>query len=297
MTPLLNPFCRIDPLPQVPEPSISVDVLRLDIVHPIVSGNKWFKLKYYLAEAAAARKIILTFGGAYSNHIVATAAAAKKAGIKSLGIIRGEEARRLSPTLAEAKSLGMELFFINRKDYQEKLIPEAINYQQTDLYCIPEGGYGPLGMEGAKDILLQNKTAGYTHIVSAVGTGTTLAGLAAAAGEGQQVIGISVLKNNFSLQSDIEQLLPAGKKQNFKILHDYHFGGYAKCSAELIQFMNDFFRQTAIPSDFVYTGKAFFAVMDLLEKRFFPAGSKILLVHTGGLQGNRSLSKGTLIFG
>lgn len=296
MTTLFNPFCRIDSLPKFSESSIMMDVLRLDLLDPVISGNKWYKLNYYLEEAMALGKTIVTFGGAYSNHIVATAAAARKADLKSIGIIRGERAPTLSPTLIQARDLGMEFIFTSRKDYMDKTIPETITSSEQEFYIIPEGGRGHLGMKGAKDILLENKTDAYTHIVSAVGTGTTLAGLAAAANKGQQIIGISTLKNNFLLEADVEELLPPDKKNIVSILHDYHFGGYAKRTEELIRFMNDFFRQTAVPTDFVYTGKMVYAAMDLVRKQYFPPDSKILLVHTGGLKGNRSLPKGTLIF-
>ncbi|MBB1287160.1 pyridoxal-phosphate dependent enzyme [Flavisolibacter sp. BT320] len=297
MIPLFNPSCRIDSIELAPGLSILMDVLRLDLIDPVVSGNKWFKLNYYLEEAVKSGKTILTFGGAHSNHIVATAAAARKVGLKSIGIIRGERPLVLSPTLVQATELGMELLFSSRNDYKEKRIPETITSSEKNLYIIPEGGRGHLGMLGAKEILLQNKTATYTHILSAVGTGTTLAGLAAASTDSQHVIGISVLKNYFSLGSEVDELLPADKKNNVSILHDYHFGGYAKRKEDLIRFMNNFFRETAIPTDFVYTGKMVYAAMDLARKQFFLPDSKILLVHTGGLQGNRSLPKGTLIFG
>lgn len=297
MNPLVTPFCRIDPLEMIKDLPVRIDVLRLDLVDPIVSGNKWFKLKYYLDEAVVSGKTLLTFGGAYSNHIVATAAAAKMAGLKSIGIIRGERAPQLSPTLLQAQELGMRFFFQSRNDYREKILPDALLHEKHDLYSIPEGGYGTLGVRGASDILGQAQTEKYTHIISAVGTGTTLAGLAIAATPDQQVIGISVLKNNFSLNAEVDQWLPEDKKNAVTIIHDYHFGGYAKRTVELLQFMNDFYRQTAIPADFVYTGKAFFATMDLARKQFFKPGSRILLLHTGGLQGNRSLPKGTLIFG
>ncbi|RYZ60567.1 MAG: pyridoxal-phosphate dependent enzyme [Chitinophagaceae bacterium] len=296
MIPRINPSCRIDPLPLPAENGVSFSVLRLDRLHPIVSGNKWFKLKFYLAEAVASQKTIVTFGGAYSNHIVATAAAAKEAGLLCIGIIRGEEAPHLSATLLQAKSLGMELVFVSRQLYAQKIIPMEISSRQQELYVIPEGGYGNLGMRGASEILQQNQTGSFTHLLSAVGTGTTLAGLAAAAKVNQQVIGISVLKNNYSLQAEIAQLLPEDKKNAFTLLHDYHFGGYAKRSTELLQFMNDFYEMTSVPTDFVYTGKAFFAALDLAKKNFFPTGSNVLLLHSGGLQGNRSLPKGTLIF-
>lgn len=297
MTPLFTPNCRIDPVLMMAGLPITIDVLRLDLIHPVVSGNKWFKLKYYLDEVLASGKTLLTYGGAYSNHIMAMAAAAKMAGIKSIGVIRGEEAAELSLTLVQAQNLGMRLFFQSRDAYREKALPDELRSVREDLYIIPEGGNGELGVKGAKDILWQNQTTTYSHIISAVGTGTTLAGLAAAAGPAQQVIGISVLKNNYSLKEEVEQWLPADKRKNLTLLHDYHFGGYAKHSEELLRFMNDFYRQTAIPSDFVYTGKTFFATMDLARKQFFNPGARILLLHTGGLQGNCSLPKGTLIFG
>ncbi len=296
MTPLFIPSCRIDPLPLPAENSVSFSVLRLDRLHPIVSGNKWFKLKFYLAEAVASQKTIVTFGGAFSNHIVATAAAAKEAGLPCIGIIRGEEAPNPSPTILQAKSLEMEMFFVSRQLYAEKIIPAEISRRQEELYVIPEGGYGHRGMLGASEILSGNQTGNFTHILSAVGTGTTLAGLATAAKESQQVIGISVLKNNLSLQGEVAHLIPVRKKNAFTLLHDYHFGGYAKKSTELLLFMNDFYKKTSIPTDFVYTGKAFYAAFHLAKKNYFPPGSNVLLIHSGGLQGNRSLAKGTLIF-
>jgi 1-aminocyclopropane-1-carboxylate deaminase len=277
----------------------TVDVLRLDVIHPVISGNKWYKLKEYLSEALREnKKGIVTFGGAFSNHIVATAAASYFHDLKSIGIIRGERPATLSNTLTDALSFNMELFFISREDYKTKKVPGVIysKYRQENLYFINEGGYGPKGMEGARQILDEVDTGQYTHIVAAVGTGTMLAGATAAALPHQKVVGISVLKNNFSLQQEIEALLPKEKHHQFHLLHDYHFGGYAKSSKALFHFMNEWFHQTGIPSDFVYTGKLFFAVNDLVSQSFFPTGSKILIIHSGGLQGNRSLPKGTLIF-
>jgi 1-aminocyclopropane-1-carboxylate deaminase len=277
----------------------TVDVLRLDLIHPVISGNKWFKLKEYLNEARSLhKKVILTFGGAYSNHIVATAAATKQAGFKSVGIIRGERPTTVSHSLKEALSYGMDLFFISRKDYREKIIPAEIlqTYALDDIYAINEGGYGKKGVEGAKDILRQIDSSSYTHIIDAVGTGTTLAGLIESSAKHQNIIGISSLKNNYSLQREIENLVCEQNKKRFTLIHDYHFGGYAKYSTELIDCMNEWYQLTGIPSDFVYTGKLFYAVQDLLRKNYFPAGSKLLIVHSGGLQGNQSLAKGTLIF-
>jgi 1-aminocyclopropane-1-carboxylate deaminase len=297
--PELNLSCRIDSLNSFYDFRATVDVLRLDLVHPVISGNKWFKLKAYVEEAKVRNKVLVTFGGAFSNHIVATAAAAKKEGLRSIGIIRGERAPVLSHTLMQAKEYGMELHFTSRKDYKNKIVPEAIRhlYPTDDLYMIPEGGYGEKGVEGAKDILLKNSTSDYTHIISAAGTGTTLAGLIAAAMPHQTLLGISVFKNNQSLEKEIRHLLPFEKQQQFELLHDYHFGGYAKQHKELIRFMNAVYERSGIPTDFVYTAKAFYAAFDLLKNQFFSSDDNVLLIHTGGLQGNLSLPKGTLIFG
>lgn len=275
----------------------TVDVLRLDEIHPVVSGNKWFKLKKYLQDALDKnKKAILSYGGPYSNHIVATAATSHYYNIKSIGIIRGERPKFLSHTLQHALSYNMELHFIDRRDFKEKCIPKTAldALDPEDIYFINEGGYGINGMLGAMEILQQVDRNVYTHILAAVGTGTMLSGLIAAALPGQQVIGIPILKD-YSLEQNIKALLPQ-EKQNFELIYDYHFGGYAKKSPELIQFMNNFYEQTEIPTDFVYTGKLFYAVNDLLTKGFFQKNSKVLVIHSGGLQGNLSLPKGTLIF-
>lgn len=290
---------RIDVVRSLYKFHTTVDVLRLDEIHPLVSGNKWFKLKTYLKEAQRLnKKTIVTFGGAFSNHILATAALSQMTGLHSIGIIRGEESTVLSPTLTDALSFGMQLFFSSREDYKNEKVPQSIFnfYYPEELYFIPEGGYGFCGVEGAKEILKEVDTSGYTHVVAAVGTGTMVAGLAAGCTPNQQVIGISILKNNLSVQKAIETLLPADKHHQFNLLHTYHFGGYAKYSNDLIRFMNEWHQHTGIPSDFVYTGKLFFAVNDLIEKNYFSEATKLLIIHSGGLQGNRSLPKGTLIF-
>jgi 1-aminocyclopropane-1-carboxylate deaminase len=289
---------RIDSLVAYSNSGTSIDVLRLDLVHPVISGNKWYKLQVYLAEAKEQQKIVLTFGGAFSNHLVATAAAAKTMGLKCIGIIRGEEAPVMSHSLVQAKQNGMDLFFISREAYKQKTIPDLVyaSYSAGDLYMIPEGGYGLKGALGASGILPQTAARKYTHILSAVGTGTTLAGLIRASTAAVKIIGVSVLKNNHSLKQEIEALLPADSNHRFELLHQYHFGGYAKYNAELTRFMNTFYKQTGIPTDFVYTAKAFYAATDLLQTGLFTTNDSVLLVHTGGLQGNFSLPKGTLIF-
>lgn len=294
----MNNSCRIDELSAHCDLRNTVDVLRLDLLHPVVSGNKWFKLKHYLAEAESQQKTVLTFGGAFSNHIVATAFAAKEKGLKSIGVIRGEEPPLPSHTLRNAKAYGMELFFTNRSQYKSKIIPKEIfdERKAENIYVVPEGGYGSKGALGAKEILLRNDVSTYTHIVSAVGTGTTVAGLLTGSLPHQKVIGVSAFKNNHSLETEIKSLLPEEKKNGLMLIHDHHFGGYAKHTSELIKFMNSFYLKTGIPTDFVYTGKTFLAAFDLLSKGYFSAGDKILLLQTGGLQGNLSLPKGTLVY-
>jgi 1-aminocyclopropane-1-carboxylate deaminase len=275
----------------------TIDVLRLDEIHPVVSGNKWFKLKNYLFEAIANnKKTILTFGGTYSNHIVATAAASQYYKLKSIGIIRGERPKILSHTLQQALSYDMELYFISRNDYKEKVIPGVVlsTIDPNTIYIVNEGGYGKMGMLGAMEILEELNSNDYSHIIAAVGTGTMLSGIISAAHPDQKIIGIPVLKDD-SLELKIKALLPM-ERQRFQLIFDYHFGGYAKTSPDLIQFMNNWYKQSGMPTDFVYTGKLFFAANDLLEKDFFPKGSKILIIHSGGLQGNLSLPQGTLIF-
>jgi len=281
-------------IPQATEKNVDVSVLRLDKIHQLISGNKWFKLQYYLADARKKKKhTIITRGGAWSNHIIATAAACQVEKFQSIGLIRGEEPRHVSATLRSAKKYGMELFFMSRENYRNKRIPEDIH--KDDYYFIEEGGYGRLGMHGAATILSLLQENDFTHIACAVGTGTMLAGLAQAAVPGQQLIGISVLKGNYQLHDAVNNLLDS-PRNNFIITHDYHFGGYARDELLLIDFMNAFYKQTGIPSDFVYTGKLFYALNDLIDKKFFPHSSRVLVIHSGGLQGNASLNKGTLIF-
>jgi len=319
----------VDPISFLYENKIEVDVLRLDKISPVISGNKWFKLRYYLEEAKSQhKKSILTFGGAWSNHIIATAAVCKMQELNSIGIIRGEEPKELSSTLSHAKKLGMQLVFISRSDYQQKKIPTTLHLP-GDYYIINEGGYGETGAKGASTILDHcNKT--YTHYCCAVGTGTMMAGLINAVSPAQTVLGISVMKNNSALKEMIQALSPSpnyvpnlwlslregapahktlpgedfdspsqfviDKRNNWQLIHGYHFGGYAKHQPVLLRFMNEFYKRTTIPSDFVYTGKLFYAISDLIGKNYFPADSKLLLVHSGGLQGNSSLPEGTLIF-
>ena len=276
-------------------PSVKVDVLRLDLVHPVISGNKWYKLQAYLEDARLKNcSAIVSFGGAWSNHILAVAAACKASGFKSYGIIRGEKPAIPSATLQNAESAGMELVFVTRKAYQEKTIPKK--FTGENYYIIPEGGYGPPGTIGIAAVMRSFLQGDHTHIIASVGTGTMMAGIVKAARSGQQVLGISSMKNNTELAAAINALLPIALHNQFTIDHQYHFGGYGRQQQALFDFMNHWYRQTGIPTDIVYTGKLFYAVNDLIEKSSFPPGSRLLVVHSGGLQGNRSLPKGTLIF-
>lgn len=271
------------------------DVLRIDKIHATVSGNKWFKLKYSLQQAMSLHKTtIVTAGGAYSNHLVATAHACNSMQLKCIGIIRGEQPAALSPTLQECAALGMQFHFTDRISYTDsRKVFEQL--QQPNAYFIEEGGSNECGVKGASEILqlVQND---HTHICCAVGTGTMLAGLLQSAKPHQHVVGISALK--LSPGNTIEAFIgkSTNNKKNYTIHYNYHFGGYAKKNNELIAFMNNFYTQTGIPTDFVYTAKLFYAITDLAAKGYFPANSKLLIIHSGGLQGNRSLPKSALIF-
>ena len=273
--------------------SVKASVLRLDKISPVVSGNKWFKLRFYLDEAVRLKKKgIVTFGGPWSNHIVATAAICNMNGFESLGIIRGEEPENFSLTLQQEKQEKMQLHFVSRSDYRNQKIPDTISID--DYLQVPEGGYGLHGMAGASTIL-DYCTSDFTHCVCAAGTGTMMSGLIDRISPVQTAIGISVLKNAGELPEKITSLTD-NKKNNWQIIEDYSFGGYAKHHPVLLRFMNEFYRDTGIPSDFVYTGKLFYAVSALIKENYFPAESKLLVIHSGGLQGNRSLRTGTLIF-
>lgn len=274
---------------------VHVDALRLDKLHPIVSGNKWFKLKYYLREAQqTGAETIATFGGAYSNHIVATAFAAKELGFSSLGIVRGERPGILSPTLENALSFGMQLHFVSRENYRDK---KKIMAGFLGKYWINEGGFGAPGARGIGDIFEKIELDKYSHIITAAGTGTTMAGIIGKAHPAQTVLGISVMKNNFDLKAQMSSLLsPGDRTKKFEILHRFHFGGYAKKTPELLGFMNEIYSELALPLDFVYTAKAFYALISMVKDGTIPKGSNILFVHTGGLQGNLSLPENSLCY-
>lgn len=278
---------------------LTLEVLRTDRIHPIVSGNKYFKLKYHL-EAAHEQAMtgLISMGGAYSNHLLAIACICHSQKLKSVGIIRGEEPSSYSPTLQQAKQFGMELRFVTRETYQNKPQLEAyFRNQYQNYYWVNEGGRSTLGVKGAAEILLLPTINDYTHILCAAGTGTMMAGLLNAAKAGQLVCGIPVLKIADQKNNDLLHFLEEqSSNRQYSIQYDFHEGGYAKKSTALLSFMNELFRDHQLPSDFVYTGKLFRAIYTLSDKDFFPPGSKLLIIHSGGLQGNQSLPLGSLIF-
>ena len=296
-------LATIDPVkgPQLARQEIHMDCLRLDKIHPVISGNKWFKLQHYLQKAAGPPPHqILTFGGAWSNHIIAAAYASRLAGLPAIGIIRGERPPVLSTTLQAASSYGMQLEFISREEYDQKDQPsfgEQLLQRYPGACIIPEGGAGPEGVEGCRSILEGIDYHSYSHILCAIGTGTMYRGLSQVLRPEQTLIGVPVLKGFTDLSALHRPGLPEENPSPFrKLASDYHFGGYAKKTPPLLAFMNQLYQVTGIPTDFVYTGKLFFAAMDMVQKDLFPAGSRLLLIHSGGLQGNSSLTKGELVF-
>lgn len=274
------------------ERDITLCIKREDTIHPLVSGNKYRKLKYNLVEAQRlGKKGLLTFGGAFSNHIVATAYAGQQAGLATLGIIRGEELADNwmgNPTLDMAAEHGMQFHFISRKEYREKDNPvflEKLIAIFGDFYVLPEGGTNTLAVKGCREILKTSDTE-FDFICCAVGTGGTLAGLINSAHPNQTVLGFPVLKGNF-LKQDI---LKFASNENWELVPDYHFGGYAKMDLRLIDFINSFKKDTQIALDPIYTGKMLLGILDKVRQGFFERGSRILAIHTGGLQGIKGMN-------
>lgn len=276
--------------PLLQEKKVSLSILRLDLVHPDLSGNKFFKLNYNLMAAQEGGfSRILTFGGAYSNHIYATAAGGSLCGMDTVGVIRGELIQPLNPTLREAEKFGMVLLAMERSTYrkkEEKVVLDKLNDRFGLCYVIPEGGTNVLAIEGCKEILT-SKHKEATHVAASVGTGGTIAGIVSSALTHQSVLGFSALKGEFMDESISKLLKLHGiiPTCSLDIVTDYHFGGYAKYTHELIAFMRNFYLKTAIQLDPIYTGKMLYGVFDLIRKDYFPPQSKILVIHSGGLQG------------
>jgi len=280
------------------DPLVEVYVKREDQIHPLVSGNKFRKLKYSLLQAQQlGYATVLTFGGAFSNHIAATAAAGKLLGFQTIGVIRGDElANDLSLTLAqnatlrEAKNNGMQLHFVNREVYRSKENQHFINTlknQFGNFYLIPEGGTNELAIKGCEEILTKEDEK-FDYICVAVGTGGTIAGLINSSKDHQHIIGFPVLKGSF-LRGEIEKRVL--QRDHWHLEENFHFGGYAKSQPELISFMNQFLRDTGIQLDPIYTGKVFFGLSEMIKNNKIKAPCKILVIHTGGLQGIEPFNK------
>ncbi len=297
-----------------------IDVLRLDLIHPYYGGNKYFKLKYNIQKAFEGhaersrstpfrsaqgdRPFILTFGGAHSNHIYSTAAYCHENHIKVVGVIRGEESMILqSPTLQFAREHGMHLHFISRARYRNKtdddFVNELIN-EYGDFYLIPEGGNNEVGIKGCMEIL--EDVPFYDYVFCACGTACTYTGILASACPDQKIIGVSVLKgenvlidavnnNSSAFRFPPIKAYSGSKLEESTIFDHYHFGGYARHTDELLKFKKEFEEQHRIPLDYIYTSKLFFAVYDLINKDLLQKDSSVLIVHSGGQQGNAGYEK------
>lgn len=264
---------------------------RIDLIHPTISGNKYYKLQYNLIEAKKqGLQTLLTFGGAYSNHIAAVAAAGQAYGFQTIGIIRGEElADKIqdNPTLKLAQIQDMRLHFVSRTDYRRKTDHDFIaqlKQQFGEFYFIPEGGTNAFAIQGCEEILTEQDKQDFDYVCCAVGTGGTIAGIINASHDQQKIIGFPALKGDF-LADEIKQWTT---RTNWDLCLDYHFGGYAKTTPELLEFIQNFQHQTGIEIEPIYTGKMLFGLFDLIEMDYFPENSRILAIHTGGLQGNLS---------
>ena len=274
------------------EKKITLYIKREDLIHPYVSGNKYRKLKYNIAHFKSNNyDSLITFGGAFSNHIAAAAFACKDQKINAVGVIRGEELWKeiqKNSTLKFAQECGMKFEFVSREQYREKDSVEFQDYLKSkygNCYILPEGGTNELAVKGCEEILIREDSE-FDYICCAMGTGGTISGLINVAQAHQKILGFPALKGDF-LQNEICRF---AKKSNWKLICDYHFGGYGKVDESLIAFLNTFYQQTKIPLDPIYTGKMVFGVLDLIAKNYFPENTKILLIHTGGLQGIRGMN-------
>lgn len=277
-------------------------ILREDLTHPEISGNKWRKLKYNIQEAQHNNfDTLLTFGGAYSNHIAATAAAGKYYGIKTIGIIRGEEILPLNPTLQLARDNGMIFKYVSREEYRKKNTSDLIKLLRREygnFYMVPEGGSNAFAVKGCTEII-NNINTNFDVICCACGTGGTIAGIIASLDNSKEVIGFPALKGGDFLKNDIQQLLNEHsivfkqkvENNNWKLNTDYYFGGYAKVKPELVQFIQEFNKKHNIPLDLIYTGKMVFGLFDMMKNSNQFDNKTIIVVHTGGLQGNKGFEE------
>ncbi len=276
--------------PWLEEQGVQLSMLRLDLVHPMINGNKWFKLKNNLQRAREEQyTTLLTVGGAYSNHMYATAAAGPGYGFKTVGIVRGEAHEPLNPTLRFAQMQGMQLHYVSREAFRQRSeaeFKEKLLDQFGRHYYLPEGGTNALAVRGCTEIVPAELP--YAYVACCVGTGGTVAGVLAATAERATVLGFSALKGGSFLREAVDHLTQqydGQRYEHYRLVHEYHFGGYARVKPELIGFINHFFRTTGIPLEPVYTGKMLYGLYDMIQKGHFSPGNRILAIHSGGLQG------------
>lgn len=273
------------------EAGVRLLIRREDLNHPFISGNKWWKLKYNLAGALAiGTDTLLTVGGAYSNHIYSVAAAAHALGLKSIGVIRGEETLPLNATLRFATGQGMSIHYVSRQAYREKSSPEFVERLRAEygsFYFIPEGGTNELAVQGCRELgerLIE--AIDFDIVCLPVGTGGTLAGIIQALRGDQQAIGFSVLKNGGFLEEEVRRWLRPGVNVSWRIETGFDFGGYAKDTQELRDFIRFQEESNQLPLDPVYTAKTLYGILELVRRGEIPRSTTVLMVHTGGLQGH-----------
>ncbi|MBT8246115.1 MAG: 1-aminocyclopropane-1-carboxylate deaminase/D-cysteine desulfhydrase [Winogradskyella sp.] len=284
---------QVQQIPIENDKNIQLYIKREDLIHPFISGNKYRKLKYNLLEAKRLKKdTILTFGGAFSNHIAAMAYAARINGLKAIGVIRGEELQgeiNVNSTLKFAQENGMSFHFVTREDYRNKTsqyFQDELKNRFGDFYLIPEGGTNHQAVKGCEEIL-NSKDAQYDYICTCVGTGGTISGLINASKKYQKILGFPALKGHFLS----EEIAKFANNENWQLINDYHFGGYAKINTSLVTFINAFKLKYDIPLDPIYTGKMLFGIMDMIKLGKFESDSKILIIHTGGIQGIEGMNQ------
>jgi len=281
--------------PRIERHGVTLAVKREDLLHPLLSGNKWRKLKYNLLHARAeGHDTLLSFGGAYSNHIHALASAGRIWDFTTIGVIRGEPEAALNPTLRHAQACGMQLVFVDRGEYRRRHDPtwqDSMRRRFGPCYMIPEGGSNALALPGVGEIW-QELEEGFDFVATAAGTGGTAAGLIATAPEGTTILAFAVLKGAGFLRNDVARLLgEAPAERRWRLLEEYHGGGYARLQPSLLAFMDDFERRHGVALDPVYTGKMMYGLFDLIERGEIPAGSRVLALHTGGLQGRAGMAE------
>lgn len=295
----LQTLLQPSPLIKINDPRLAQYPLELwlkrdDLIHPVLSGNKWRKLKFILQQALALKAdTIVSMGGAYSNHLHALAFVGQQMGLKTVGLVRGEVLSTLNPTLQDLRAWGMELKFVSRTEYRKlrdyqhwKALPGL----KPGQYWLPEGGAVTLALQGIAELVAEINQPDAVLCVPC-GTGTTLAGIIASSSPSNTILGFSALKGADFLTEEVKRLLPAGEPlNNWSINQDYHCGGFGKTTSQLLDFMAQFERATGILLDPVYTGKMLLGIYDLLAKGYFKGHQRIIAVHTGGLQGRRTLN-------